>query len=241
MASKHRYSEVEKQWLKDNFSNYSSVKFLTEDFNQVFGTNLSVSAIRQQCVNYLGISFGAPQVDWSKEEDDFLLQNYGKYTFKELSEMIFHRFGRKVTWMGVRSHCYKTLGLTLENPGKFAYRWKQLPVGTERIICGYTWVKVNNIAGKRGEHNAYRQNWKMKHQIIWEEAHGPVPDGCQVIFLDGDRTNFNLDNLCCIDILTFMQMTGNNFFRLEDVELRKTAIKLSELRVLLSGRSLRNL
>ena len=39
-------------------------------------------------------------------------------------------------------------------------------------------------------------NWVPKHRIVWEEANGrPVPDGCIVVFLDGDRSNFDPGNL----------------------------------------------
>ena len=239
MASKHRYTAEEKEWLKENHSKFPTVKILTESFNNRFNCKVSISAVRQQCVNYLGIAFGDPQVDWSEEENEFILQNYGSYTFQELSQMIFDKFGRKVTWYGVRSHCYKTLGLKLDDPGKFAFRWKQEPVGTEKVFEGYTWVKVYNEPGKRGSHDAYRNNWKMKHQIIWEQHHGPIPEGCQVIFLDRDRSNLNIENLYCIDKQALGYLTGNKMWR-KYKSLLPVAIKWAELQSVLSGKKLKN-
>lgn len=37
-----------------------------------------------------------------------------------------------------------------------------------------------------------------KHRLIWEQQHGAVPDGHVIIFGDGDRTNFAIENLLCV-------------------------------------------
>jgi len=37
-----------------------------------------------------------------------------------------------------------------------------------------------------------------KHRILWEQANGPIPDGHIVIFADGDKTNFAIENLVCV-------------------------------------------
>lgn len=67
----------------------------------------------------------------------------------------------------------------------------QLPIGTERVDqMGYTWVKLSEHAGGKKY-----DNWQPKHKWLWEQAHGPLEEGQIVIFLDGDKTNFDLDNL----------------------------------------------
>ena len=35
----------------------------------------------------------------------------------------------------------------------------------------------------------------MKHRWLWEQAHGPIPEGCCVVFRDGDTHNCTLENL----------------------------------------------
>ena len=37
-----------------------------------------------------------------------------------------------------------------------------------------------------------------KHRLIWEQHNGPIPDGHIVIFADGDKTNFAIENLVCV-------------------------------------------
>ncbi len=68
------------------------------------------------------------------------------------------------------------------------------PLGTERTDRdGYVWVKV---AHRKTDPRSAHDNWVCKHRMAWEQANGrPVPKGCMVVFLDGDRTNFSPDNL----------------------------------------------
>jgi hypothetical protein len=68
------------------------------------------------------------------------------------------------------------------------------PIGTERVgRDGYVWVKV---AMRKTDPKSAHDNWVCKHRMVWEQANGrPVPDGCIVVFLDGDRTNFDPANL----------------------------------------------
>ena len=63
------------------------------------------------------------------------------------------------------------------------------PVGSARISRdGIPEIKV-----------AEPNKWRSKHAVIWEQHHGqPVPRGCIVRFIDGDRTNVKPDNLTLI-------------------------------------------
>ena len=67
--------------------------------------------------------------------------------------------------------------------------WTWVPVGSTRFSKeGYLEVKVR-------ERNLRHGNWKGKHILIWEKAHGPVPRGHKVVFRDGDRSHIRLRNL----------------------------------------------
>lgn len=62
------------------------------------------------------------------------------------------------------------------------------PVGSERVnVEGYVEIKV-----------ADPKTWKLKHRVIWEEAHGPIPEGHNIQFKDGNSLNVQLDNLYMI-------------------------------------------
>jgi hypothetical protein len=66
------------------------------------------------------------------------------------------------------------------------------PVGSERTENGYSVVKVS------ARKNQYHKNWRRRHDVIWEKAHGKIPRGHVVIFADGNRRNFALDNLVLV-------------------------------------------
>lgn len=59
----------------------------------------------------------------------------------------------------------------------------QREVGTECVHSdGYVYLRIES-------------GCVPKHRHVWEQAHGPVPDGHVVAFRDGNRQNCSLDNL----------------------------------------------
>ena len=50
------------------------------------------------------------------------------------------------------------------------------------------------------QRNGYfaRNEYILLHRKIWEDANGPIPEGCQIHHKDKIRTNNSLDNLECI-------------------------------------------
>lgn len=117
-------------------------------------------------------------------------------------------------WHGVNSGCFKK-GIVPHN---------QAQVGEERLtVDGYTWVKIaENPKAKK------RDNWKMKHQLIWEKYNGPIPEGMVITFLDGNKQNFDINNLMAItpelhSLLNIKKMRTN------DTELTRSSAALGEL------------
>ena len=74
------------------------------------------------------------------------------------------------------------------NPKK-ANQSKQLPIGTEYIKDdGMTLIKVKP------------DKWQYKQRYIYEKYHNvKLKSTDYVIFLDGNRNNFDIDNLKCVD------------------------------------------
>ena len=57
-------------------------------------------------------------------------------------------------------------------------------VGDERLGSkGFIEVKVS------------AKRWRPKHIVVWEKSHGPLPKTHVLYFADGDKFNFDLDNL----------------------------------------------
>lgn len=61
----------------------------------------------------------------------------------------------------------------------------KVPIGHERrTASGHILVKV-------AEPNVF----KLKHRILWEQHHGPIPKGFDICFIDGNPDNLTIENL----------------------------------------------
>ena len=57
------------------------------------------------------------------------------------------------------------------------------PIGAERVSKdGILQRKVNNEL-------PFQRRWRSVHSLVWEAAHGPIPQGHKVVFLPGQFTN----------------------------------------------------
>ena len=69
----------------------------------------------------------------------------------------------------------------LFKPGSRPHKLK--PVGYEmKNKNGYWMVKV-------ADPNVF----KLKHRILWEQHHGPIPEGITIAFADGNKDNITMD------------------------------------------------
>jgi hypothetical protein len=59
---------------------------------------------------------------------------------------------------------------------------------------GYEWKDKNGYVWRRISEGKFKQ----VHIIMWEEANGPVPAGCVIVFKDRNQNNLSIDNLDCI-------------------------------------------
>lgn len=100
------------------------------------------------------------------------------------------------------------------------------PIGYERVTQdGYIEVKVRM---KKSRPNC-NDNFVPKHRLIWEQANGPLPPGYVVIFKDGDKRNFALDNLAAITKKERLDMNRHDLFS-NDPQATETGILLARLR-----------
>lgn len=76
------------------------------------------------------------------------------------------------------------------------------PLGYERINkYGYVEVKVMDsiIDGiQPKEPGNFNRNYRMKHHIVYEQHHGEIPKGHNIVFADGDKRNFDPSNLIAV-------------------------------------------
>jgi hypothetical protein len=129
---------------------------------------------------------------------------------------------------GKKGQCSAGCEKTWFKPGQRPHTWQ--PPGTERVTRdGYISVRIRNTRGPP------HKNWKAKHRIIWEKARGKIPRGHVVIFADGDKRNFALDNLL---LVSRKELAVMNKLRLitSDPELTRTGKAVADLKLLITER-----
>jgi hypothetical protein len=93
-------------------------------------------------------------------------------------------------------------------------------VGSERInVDGYTEVKV-----------AEPNKWKLKQRFIYEEATGEkLTKNDVIIFLDGDRQNFDINNLVKMTRVELARYNQDHLYG-DDLNINKCAVGIAKLK-----------
>ena len=187
---------------------------------------------------------------WTEEEIEFIRQIYPYYENKEISKMVKEKFGFDVSarnLLNVRhkykipkkaipnSGCYrkgdvpwnKGKGMSEEVKEKVKGTWfkkgeipkNQRPIGSTRIDKdGYKLIKI-----------AEPNKWALYHRYLYEKAHGEkLKKNEAVIFADGDRTNFDIDNLVKVNRTNLLYLNNNNLI-FDDSDLTKAGVNVSKV------------
>lgn len=168
---------------------------------------------------------------YTQEEDAFLKKHINNYAYKELVSALNAESGNQRTVTAIKKHCRDVLKIISDRKGTFEQggdTYNQKTIGDEKWENGYLWVKVDDIKEKHRGREAYRKNWKQKHLLVWESFYGNVPKGKQVAFLDGNKANYDITNLNCVDIRIMIVMNRNKWFT-KNRENTLTGIKWCEL------------
>ena len=182
------------------------------------------------------------QHKWTDEEKEYLASIVKGSTYKEITEKMNDKFeydfsegqikgamARYKLATGTGGYFKKgstpwnkgTKGLTKANKTSFKkgiihFNYKQ--VGEERIDkYGYVQIKV-----------AEPNKWDLKHRVIYRERYGEIPNGHNIIFADGNKMNFDIDNLIAVSKAEMLILNNNNL-RFEDKELTKVGVNIAKV------------
>lgn len=188
---------------------------------------------------------------YTKEEHEFMKDFVPGHSYKEIREAFLERFGGEVTDTFPKDYIANnklntgrtgrfTKGHVPANKGKkmSPERYEKCkatmfkpgtttnidPVGTEKVLSdGYVWIKIDDKPKAKKQ-----ENWKQKHRMIYEELHGPIPEGHYIIFLDGNRKNFDPDNLAAVSKAEHARMNQLKL-RFSDAELTRTGLGIARI------------
>jgi hypothetical protein len=111
---------------------------------------------------------------------------------------------------------YEKVKRTMFGKGHMPVQYR--PVGSERVsVDGYVEIKVKDP-----------NKWRLKHNVVWEEANGKIPKGYVVIFLDRNPLNTDISNLKMIKRSELLIMNRYKILG-EDIETMEAAVNLAKL------------
>jgi hypothetical protein len=249
-----RYTEEHLEFLRDGYQSML-VPELTRAFNKRFGTDQQPGQIRSTLKNH-GIRCGrhCGKVPWglrlfTPDQDSFLRDNYPRYSLRDLTGELNRQFGTVKTASQVKAYTHNH-GITSGRSGQFQKGQKAWNLGvkgymganrtsfskgtrphnkkrlwTERIgKDGYIEISVP----ERNPHTGHPTRFKHKHVWLWECANGKVPRGHAVIFIDGDKGNFDLSNLMMVTRNELLLMNLHKYW-VQPVEVRPALMALIKL------------
>jgi len=153
----------------------------------------------------------------SDELLDFVRVNTKTMSDSELSEAINKQFNLSTTRESVKS----------------MRLFHRIMKGREN--CKYHGCYTCAVYEERQRKNDYVQvkigknKWVNKQNFLYEQAHGKVPKGYCVIFLDGNINNFSLDNLAAVAVKEQLALSRYKL-RFSNPDLTKTGISIVKLK-----------
>lgn len=152
--------------------------------------------------------------EWTKADRDALAKHYPDTPNRVLSQ-IFRRTQASIKCAAVKQGLRKTAAYMSTGPGQFAPAQEPWNKGTKGLDIGgkatrfkpgqrpNNWrpigherVGKGDILQRKATETGNRQrDYRALHALTWEAHYGPIPAGHIVVFRDGNRRNFDIDNL----------------------------------------------
>ena len=162
---------------------------------------------------------------YTDEQREFLLRYGAELPTEDLTAELNEWFNSHHSQGSVRT-TLKKLGIKKSSRCRSEICAKKgEPIGTEKIVNGYRYVKTQVSSG------GFYKDWRRKIDIEYEKAYGAIPDGYMVVTLDNNKLNELPENLCAIPKSIAARMTNGHGKKMwsEFPEVTRTAIEVCKL------------
>ena len=248
MAS--RYPAGMLDWIRDCYMQMPLPE-LTAQCNSKFGTNLSNEAMRSLKKRY-GLT-GAPRARiysqiFPPEICEYIETNYEGVGHQAMADKIREEFGQEYTKQQIKSF-YKNHDLNSGLTGHFMKGQPSHNKGMKMSPEVYEKAKGTMFKPGNRPHNAvpvgtivlatigyYKEKiaepdiWEYCHIKAWKEAYGDIPDGMLVSFKDGNRENWNVENLILLSKAEHGCLNASHM-RSEFPEITEAAANVAKLKM----------
>jgi len=258
--SRFIYTKEHLEFLQNGYLTMN-VRGLTKAFNNRFGMEKTETAIKSSLENYkirCGRAPGNRLISrlriFTEEQARFIRYKYKGKSLAEITVLFNHRFGTRKTEAQIKAFTgnrHITSGRTghfprghrpwntgtkgLTGANKMSFKKgnappNRKPLWAERVCSkdGFILMKVP----ERDPHTGFPTRYKHKHVYVWEQAHGPVPEGMVVAFIDGEKSHWELENLMLISRAELLNLNRHGYKNMP-ADLKPSVLALSTLEVIM--------
>ena len=217
--------------------------------NEKFNLSLTSGSVKSfLSANHLQTGYkndGRSNTIFPPEYANWIRANRYGYTLKDFTELFNKHFNTSYREAQIRYFCHNhkiysgvdcrfKKGNVSYNKGRKGYcppgcekGWFKkghvpanfLEVGTEVTTRdGYINVKIANP-----------NTWALKHRLVWEKVHGKINPGEAIIFIDGDKTNCNINNLRLVTKAELAVLNHLKRIQYNDPELNQAGITITRI------------
>ena len=187
---------------------------------------------------------------WTEEEAEFIREIYPYYPNKVVAKMVKEKFGIETSANNLKNvkNKYGIPDKVIPNPGN--YQKGQVPWNKGKSMPEETKEKVKKTWFKKGQipqnhqpigttritSDGYKEIkvkepdvWQLYNRYIYEKEHGVKLEAKDIIiFADGNRENFGIDNLVKVSRANLLHLNRNNLI-FGNPDLTKAGVVVSKV------------
>lgn len=234
---KSKYTQEQIDFIVEKYRKSLAREVQTE-FERIFGFQIPEGTIRT-----LASKNGNYQKDkckYTQEQIEFVKELYNEFNAEESAKKFNEKYNTNLNSSNFRSlanyygvkcpreygfkpgkklspEIYEKCKKTMFKKGHKTYNVK--PIGSERFDRGYVYIKIDD------------KKWITKQKHIYQQHYGPIPDGYQVIFADGNSLNCDIDNLILVSKREMRYINSNHLYirNNEKIKFNESIVKLTKL------------
>lgn len=228
-----------------------------------YGINLTEASIKSAKNRYkirsgtkCGVKKGRPRI-YPEGMEEYIKSIAKGRTTKEIAEMTRNHF--KISFSESQCRAYKKnhkiqsgvdakfkKGHTPQNKGKpmsksqyekcKATMFRKGNTPKNHLEVGeFTHTTDGYLIQKVKEKGIQQERFAFVHRKVWEEHNGPIPEGKQITFLDGNKDNCDISNLIMINNETNLEMNRKKL-RFEEPEATRAGVMIAQINIMTKKR-----
>lgn len=189
---------------------------------------------------------------YTPEIDEYIRAHIKGTPLRELTEMINKEFDKSFGYEQIKNYCCRkhyTNGVDFRfkagseafNKGVKITEWASAEsiakMAKTQFKKGQQSINHRPLGSTRQTRDGYIEiktkepnGWELLHRVEWEKHNGKLGPNDVVRFLNGDKTNCNIDNLVLVSRAEHVEITRQGLM-CEHVEVNKSAVVLAQLTV----------